>query len=204
MTATSHTRPRRLWGLRHGESRANVEQIVVSRPGPQAFEWASLTELGRRQVAETASLNSLPPDTLLVTSDFVRAYETAQIAADAWGTRPVCIDTRLRERDFGCLEGGPATRYDEVWSADLTNKNWPEGVETPHQVASRIRALVDSIVNEPEIDTSDIVLVAHGDVLQIAEVWLKGLDPSQHRSLPHLLNAELRPLPRSRTISECN
>lgn len=182
----------RLWGLRHGESRANVEQIVVSRPGPRAFEWASLTDLGRQQVEETSRVNHFPSDTLLITSDFARAYETAQIAAEAWGAHPPRIDSRLRERDFGSLEDGPAARYDEVWTADFKNGGWPDGVETPQHVAARIRALVESLIDDPEGDASEIVLVAHGDVLQIAEAWLRGHDPSQHRSLPHLLNAELR------------
>lgn len=184
----------RLWGLRHGESRANVEQIVVSRPGPRAFEWASLTDLGRQQAEETARSNRMPSDTLLITSDFARARETAQIAAEIWGTGPVRIDTRLRERDFGSLEDGPAARYDEVWAADSEDRGWPDGVETPHGVAARTRALVESLIGDPEGEASEIVLVAHGDVLQIMEAWMKGLDPSQHRSLPHLRNAELRPL----------
>ena len=182
----------RLWGLRHGESRANVEQIVVSRPGRLAFEWASLTDRGRQQAEETARNNRMPSGSLLITSDFARAHETAQIAATAWGTRPVRIDTRLRERDFGSLEDGPAARYDEVWAADSENRGWPDGVETPQHVAARTRALIESLIDDPENEASEIVLVAHGDVLQIMEAWLKGLDPSQHRSLPHLRNAELR------------
>ena len=76
-------------------------------------------------------------------------------------------------------------------SSDL-NRGWPDGVETPQHVAARTRALIESLIDDPENEASEIVLVAHGDVLQIMEAWLKGLDPSQHRSLPHLRNAELR------------
>ena len=40
-----------------------------------------------------------------------------------------------------------------------------------------------------------VVLVAHGDVLQILQTAFDpAVEPSQHRSLPHLPNAELRPL----------
>ena len=42
---------------------------------------------------------------------------------------------------------------------------------------------------------ADVVLVAHGDVLQITQAWTAGRPPpAEHRSLPHLGNAELRRL----------
>jgi hypothetical protein len=37
-----------------------------------------------------------------------------------------------------------------------------------------------------------VILVAHGDVLQILQTAFEGVDPREHRSLPHLPNAELR------------
>jgi broad specificity phosphatase PhoE len=39
-----------------------------------------------------------------------------------------------------------------------------------------------------------VVLVSHGDVLQILQTAFEGLDPSKHRSIPHLPTAELRQL----------
>ena len=39
-----------------------------------------------------------------------------------------------------------------------------------------------------------VVLVAHGDVLQIALALGAGMDPHDHRDVPHLANAELREL----------
>lgn len=38
------------------------------------------------------------------------------------------------------------------------------------------------------------MLVAHGDVLQIALALGAGMDPHDHRDVPHLANAELREL----------
>ena len=134
-------RGRRLWALRHGESRANKEGLVVSHPGPQAFTWAKLTALGRTQAAPAARDAELPAETMVTTSDFARVYETACIVADIWGTRAPQVDNRLRERHFGSLEGGPSSRYDEVWAADALDDPLPNGVEIAHQVAVRTRSL---------------------------------------------------------------
>lgn len=169
---------------------------MVSHPGPQAFNWAKLTDRGRAQAVSTARATELSAGTLVVTSDFARAYETARIAADIWGTNAPHIDIRLRERNFGSLEGGPSHRYDEVWAADALGASLPEGVETVHQVALRTQSLVTELLSLP--GTCDIVLVAHGDVLQIAQTSIIGTSASAHRALPHLGNAELRLLlPRS-------
>ena len=43
-----------LWVLRHGESTANVEGLIVSLPGPRALDEVGLTELGREQAREAA------------------------------------------------------------------------------------------------------------------------------------------------------
>lgn len=180
----------RLWALRHGESRANREGVIVSRPGTEAFFWAKLTELGREQAAAGARANPLAADALVITSDFARARETAEIAAEIWGTGAPRVDTRLRERDFGSLEGGSSALYDGVWAADTHGSPLPPGVETPAEVALRTRSLVEELLRAHA--PSDIVLVAHGDVLQIAEAWLRGMTPTAHRTLPHLRNAELR------------
>jgi broad specificity phosphatase PhoE len=40
----------------------------------------------------------------------------------------------------------------------------------------------------------DILLISHGDVLQILLAGFAGLDPSRHRGLPQLATAEIRRL----------
>ncbi len=57
-------------------------------------------------------------------------------------------------------------------------------------------ALTRSLVREltQRHPGADVVLVAHGDVLQITQAWTAGPPPAEHRSLPHLGKAELRRL----------
>lgn len=200
--------PVRLWALRHGESRANAEGVIVSRPGRRAFEWAGLTELGRAQAAKTATAHPLGPRAVVISSDFARALQTAQIVAKTWGTAAPAIDARLRERDFGSLEGERAERYAEVWDADARGEGWASGVEHPDAVARRtadtVRELLDG--SHPALPPTegrtplDVVLVAHGDVLQILQAWMSGHPASWHRTLPHLGNAELRALQEIRGV----
>ncbi|WP_144935296.1 histidine phosphatase family protein [Rothia kristinae] len=58
--------------------------------------------------------------------------------------------------------------------------------------APRTRSLVRELAQRHP--GADVVLVAHGDVLQITQAWTAGRPPAEHRSLPHLGNAELRRL----------
>lgn len=181
----------RLHALRHGRSLANDAGIIVSR-GRRALEWAELTPEGRDQAERAARSASLGPDTLVLTSDYARALQTARIVARIWGCGEPVADARLRERDFGSLEEGPDTMYDVVWAADAAGKGLPDGVESAEDVAARTRSVVEEALALP--GARDIVLVAHGDVLQITQTWLAGATPRAHRSLRHLETGELRRL----------
>jgi broad specificity phosphatase PhoE len=182
--------------LRHGESTANVEGVIVSAPGPRALSEVGLTVLGREQAraaAETARAQGLGADTLVITSDFARARQTAEEFAAGLGAAAPRVDERLRERGFGAHEEGPATAYDAVWERDRARAAHPDGVEPVAEVASRVLAAL-AAADEEVARGADVVLVAHGDVLQIALALGAGRDPHDHREVPHLGNAELRVL----------
>lgn len=182
-----------LWVLRHGESTANVEGVIVSAPGPRAFEEVGLTARGREQAAHAgraALADGFGAGTRVLTSDFARARETAQVFASVLGAAEPEIDERLRERRFGEHEEGPVSGYDAVWARDRTRRAPLGGVEAVTAVAERVRA----VTREAAAAAGPVVLVAHGDVLQIALAVGAGMDPHDHRDVPHLRNAELRRL----------
>ena len=63
----------------------------------------------------------------------------------------------------------------------------------------RVRAGVCAVAVVERIDAERdgrwlVLLVAHGDVLQILQAGFAGRDPREHRSLPHLPTATLRAL----------
>jgi probable phosphoglycerate mutase len=66
-------------------------------------------------------------------------------------------------------------------------------VETIASVCGRIDRLLASLAAQHRGRT--VILVSHGDVLQILLARAAGLDPHRHRELAHLGNAECRRVP---------
>jgi probable phosphoglycerate mutase len=180
--------------MRHAQSRPNVEGLIVCRPPAGLDPVNGLTQLGRAQARQhaqewLAGRDGAPP--IIVSSDFSRTAETADILAHVVGSGRVVLDARLRERDFGPYDGGPATAYDEIWAFDATGDTAP-GVEPTDAVQARVLQLVGEL--ESTHAGLDIVLVSHGDTSQITQATFANLPTSEHRSLPHLGNAEIRAL----------
>lgn len=191
----------RYWVVRHGESAPNVAGVIVSRPERGLLPENGLTAIGRAQAAAAADFlaRTLAPAAaaaapLVYTSDFSRATETAAPIAVALGAAAAVPEPRLRERDFGALEGGSNGAYAAVWTADADDAAHSRfGVESVEAVAARGLAVVADVeAAQATSPARDIVLVAHGDVLQILIAALTGRDLRAHRSLPHLGNGEAR------------
>lgn len=119
-------RPTTLLLCRHGQSQWNVEGRVQGT-SPQA---AGLTEQGRWEAARLAArLRTMRIDAL-VSSDLLRAVETAEIVAAAIGKRPT-FDDGWREIDMGAWHGLTLAeiqeRYSEEWAATRQDPNAPRG-----------------------------------------------------------------------------
>lgn len=190
-----------LWIMRHAESTANTEQTIVSTPGPRALHHVGLTEHGRAQAADSAhhatQHHGITANTHIITSDFARTLETAHIVSAIWGAPAPITDIRLRERNFGTLDESPASGYEQVWRADASHGRipLPAGVESVASVAERVSQVLRdfwNITHPADCPDPDLVLIAHGDVLQILQAVFTGRPAEEHRSLPHLGNAEIR------------
>jgi probable phosphoglycerate mutase len=179
--------------FRHGESRANVEGIIVSDPVVGTVDYG-LTDEGRRQVrAGISGAEIFDADTLIVSSDFLRAVQTAEIIREALGAAPVVFDERLRERFFGEREGLSHENYAATWKNDASDPNQAHnGAETVGEVLERMQAVISSL--EEAYSGRKIILVSHGDPLMILLSSFAGVGPGQHRSLPYIGTAEIRPL----------
>ncbi len=183
----------RYFVMRHRESEANVLKIIISDPAHGVRSYG-LSAAGRRQVA--ASLRQctiLRSDTVMYCSDFKRTRETAAIVRRHLGISTVHISQRLRERDFGSWEKTSAKNYQKVWQRDAIDAEHTEHhVEAVSHVLQRGLALISLL--ERRYANRDILLVGHGDPLQILETAFHGLLPSRHRSQKNLEVAEVRPL----------
>jgi probable phosphoglycerate mutase len=179
--------------MRHAQSKANAAGIIVSRIENDRQGDYGLTEYGRQQALAAAQGCGLPPDTVIYSSGFARARQTAQVMRAQLGAPVVVIADALRERCFGRWEGSSAVNYARVWAADETDPCHADGnVEPAAAVLDRATAFIAQL--ERRHCGRDVLLVSHADTLQILQAALSGVDPSRHRSLPQLATAEIRRL----------
>jgi probable phosphoglycerate mutase len=176
--------------MRHGQSRANVAGLIVSQIENDRRGDYGLSELGRTQALEAALACGLPMDTVIWSSDFTRARQTAEIVRAHLDAPEVELAEALRERCFGDWEGSSTDNYARVWAADETGSAQAGGVESVGAVLDRTTALIVDL--ERRYSRRHILLVSHGDSLQILQAGFLRLSPTRHRSLPGLQTAEIR------------
>ncbi|MGE0489597.1 MAG: histidine phosphatase family protein [Vulcanimicrobiota bacterium] len=177
------------FGLRHGQSLANLEQRIISAPEVGCQQYG-LSELGHKQASGAA--NGLDPKALFVSSDFLRAHQTALLAATSLGAAEPRLEPALRERFFGEFEGQTAESYPLVWQRDSQGDHCWRGVESPLALTRRMAGVVEGLEQSHQGRT--IVLVSHGDPLRFLQLWFEGRPFTEHARLPHFEPAELRRL----------
>lgn len=177
--------------MRHGHSKANEAGLIISDPKTGTTLYG-LTGKGINQVNESVRhTEELTKGTIIYCSDFTRTKETAEIVRNELNCQTVKITTKLRERFFGDFEGKNHQHYEDVWKNDrIDDNNNVANVESPAAVAARTSELIKELENRHTGQT--ILLVSHGDCLQILQTVFLGVPPRDHRSLPHLGTAEIR------------
>jgi isoleucyl-tRNA synthetase len=149
------------FALRHGQSENNALNLVSSNPKNTYH----LTKKGKGQVEKSAKefikqLKGKKID-LIVTSDFARAHETAEIAAKVLGyDSKIVIDKRLREIDCGIFNDKPIADY-HAYFASLEEKFVkvaPKG-ESLNDVKKRMTEFVYDI--DKKYEGKNIVIVSH-------------------------------------------
>lgn len=98
-----------------------------------------LSEVGRGQAAELGRRRAAGEIAAVFSSDLARAAETAAIAFGGT-TIPVLLDWRLRECDYGLLNGSPAAEM-HAHRPDYIDKPYPDG-ESWRQAATRVASFV--------------------------------------------------------------
>jgi broad specificity phosphatase PhoE len=183
----------RYHAMRHGQSKANEAGVIVSKIDTDRGGDYGLSERGRGQAHAAARACGLPADTVICSSDFSRARQTAEIVREHLGAPEVIVSEALRERCFGDLDGTSVANYARVWTADgADGDHGRDGVEPAAAVLDRTTALVADL--ERRYSGRDILLVSHGDTLQILQAGFLRMDPARHRSVPHLDTAQIREL----------
>ncbi len=186
------------YALRHGKSLANVQGLIISDPQYALHEYG-LVEEGRKQVTEAVTKAKhegvFDASVVIFSSDFLRTKETAAIAADILGVgdQSIVFTPKLRERHFGAWEKTTNANYQKVWSDDAVNHmHMNQDVESVADILKRTISLIEDI--ESQYFSRNIILVSHGDTLQILQTFFVSRHPSQHRSLVPLETGSIRKL----------
>jgi broad specificity phosphatase PhoE len=170
--------------VRHGESAGNVARDAAEAAGLHLIDIATrdvdvpLSPLGERQAAALGRWFGSMPEaerpTVVLTSPYVRARETTDIALREAGLDPedlsYVIDERLREKEFGILDRltkfGIQGKYPE--QAEMRRAlgkfyHRPPGGESWCDVILRLRNVIDTITREYRGER--VLVVAHSVVV---------------------------------------
>jgi probable phosphoglycerate mutase len=144
--------PLELWLVRHGETTYSASKRVAGWSNPP------LTDNGRRQAEALRSVIDGRQFDGVWSSDLQRAVESARLA---WGEPQA--DPRLRECDFGDLEGctyeEADTTYGEVFSVFRAFQ--APGGESHQKMKARVSEFVR------DLESGRHLLFVHGGVIRI-------------------------------------
>ncbi len=136
--------------IRHGETALNAARIVQHPDTP-------LNERGVGQARRIAERLADFPVSAIISSDYARAYMTAQAIARVTGL-PVVIQESLRERNFGDVRG---TAHADL-PVDLYAPEFhPSGGESWSMFHERVTVAWEAIKERAKRSDGDLVVVSH-------------------------------------------
>jgi len=152
--------------IRHGETTWNAERRLQ---GHTDIPLNAKGILQARQMAQALKNANLIFD-VLYTSDLKRAADTANAIVELFGIEAK-VDSTLRERHFGALQGlsiqeAPLVQP-AIWQAHIARdlEHELEGGESIQQFALRVQTVLDKILAQHSGKT--ILLVSHGGTLDM-------------------------------------
>jgi broad specificity phosphatase PhoE len=153
--------------IRHGQTQDNIDRRIAGRTD------VPLTEEGVEQAKAAAS--DLPLDIAVIySSDLLRCKQTTDILNEDRNI-PVIYDARLRERNFGTLEGRLWEDVDAgtgLWKIDVAQQYdyRPYGGESVEEVERRVMACM----NDVQLATGMPLVVTSAGVIRILKKKLTG------------------------------
>ncbi|MCA1661965.1 MAG: histidine phosphatase family protein [Novosphingobium sp.] len=189
--------PSVLWVVRHGQSAGNVARDAADEAGLARIALTHrdvdvpLSELGREQAAAlgkwfaTAHEDGRPE--VMLASPYVRAVQTAELFRAASGCRSderICIDERLREKEFGILDGLTTVGIHQLQPEQASFRKLlgkfyhrPPGGESWVDVIFRLRALMDTV--SLHYGGRRVMIVAHQVVVLCLRYVLENLSEAE-------------------------
>ena len=187
--------PSVLWVVRHGQSAGNVARDAADAAGAHRIELTGrdvdvpLSDLGREQaqaLGDWFAGRALKPDIMLA-SPYLRARETAELFRAAGGCapdEPICIDERLREKEFGILDGLTTAGIrefapDQAEFRSILGKFYHRapGGESWCDVILRLRSLLDTV--SLHYGGRPVMIVAHQVVVLCMRYIIENLSEAE-------------------------
>jgi ribonuclease H / adenosylcobalamin/alpha-ribazole phosphatase len=181
-----------LWLVRHGQSAGNVARDAAHAAGVDRIALTDrdvdvpLSDLGREQsraLGHWFAGDGRRP-TVILSSPYLRAQQTARLFRESGGCAAdlaICLDERLREKEFGILDGlttsGVASVFpDQAEFRRLLGKFYhrPPGGESWADVILRLRSLLDTV--SLHHSGEHVMIVAHQVVVLCLRYILEGMD----------------------------
>jgi broad specificity phosphatase PhoE len=129
----------------------------------------ALSELGIQQSKELNEKTKNQHFDIVFTSDLSRAIDSAKLT---WGDKyPIVTDARLRECDYGDLNGMPSDQVEPLQERSIT-KPMPNG-ESYEMVKARISEFLDFLLSN--YDGKHVAIVAHKAPQLALDVLIKGM-----------------------------
>ncbi len=158
---------RTVYLVRHGDTMDNA-----ATPGPElerGWEPIGLAPMGRREARKSAGELAGKGIKALISSDLVRAQQSAIIIGDILGIAPA-VHSQLRTWNLGDYTGRPQAEADKVAAQLVRNApdRVPPGGESFNQFRRRVFAgLSDVLANHP----GTIAIIIHANVERLIEAW---------------------------------
>lgn len=181
------TWPDRLLVVRHGESAGNVARVEAEAAQLERIALDTrdvdvpLSDLGKRQAEALGACLAEDPPTVVWVSPYLRAQQTAELALSAAGlSLPVVVDERLREREFGVLDGLTRKGIEAQWPQESARRaaigkfyHRPPGGESWTDALLRVRSALGDMRHDCAGER--VLLVAHQVVVLLTRYVVEGM-----------------------------
>lgn len=147
----------------HGTTTDNEKEIS------SGWKDVELSELGVRQSVDLKEQTKDKKFDVVFCSDLQRAHNSAKLAWD--GIYPIIPDARLRECNYGKLNGASSAIVEPMQEEECITNRFPEG-ESYEDVKVRIEDFLEFLKNN--YDGKNIAIVAHKAPQLSLDVLLKG------------------------------
>ena len=185
------TWPDALWVVRHGESAGNVARELAERgqleriPVTQRDVDVPLSDLGAQQARALGrwlgAVRESQRPTVLYSSPYLRAQQTAEIALlEADLDLPAVADERLREREFGILDGLTRRGIEAHFPEEAARRaqlgkfyHRPPGGESWTDTLLRVRSVLEDV--RRDCVGERVLLVAHQVVVLLVRCVVEAM-----------------------------